>query len=75
MKKYFLMIAFAAIAITGKAPDKPSSGDLYEGMTRKITYDRMIPPYGLEVTFDKTTHVIFPANVRYVDLGSPNIIA
>ena len=75
MKKYFLMIAFAAIAITGKAQDKPSTGDLYEGMTRKITYDRMIPPYGLEVTFDKTTHVIFPANVRYVDLGSPNIIA
>lgn len=30
---------------------------------------------GLEVTFDKTTHLIFPAPIRYVDLGSQNIIA
>ena len=35
----------------------------------------MIPPYGLEVTFDKTVHIIFPASIRYVDLGSSNIIA
>ena len=37
----------------------------------KLTFDRMIPPYGLEVTYDKTTHIIFPSSVRYVDLGSP----
>lgn len=54
---------------------KPSFGDYFEGYTRKITYDRMIPPYGLEVTFDKTVHVIFPASIIYVDLGSNNIIA
>ena len=35
----------------------------------------MIPPYGLEVTYDKTTHIIFPSSVRYVDLGSLNLIA
>ncbi len=35
----------------------------------------MIPPYGLEVTYDKTVHIIFPAAVKYVDLGSPNLIA
>ena len=35
----------------------------------------MIPPYGLEVTYDKTTHIIFPSAVRYVDLGSANLIA
>ena len=35
----------------------------------------MIPPHGLEVTFDKTCHVIFPAAIAYVDLGSANIIA
>ncbi len=35
----------------------------------------MIPPYGLEVTFDKTVHIIFPSCIRYVDLGSSNIIA
>lgn len=54
---------------------KPSSGDYYEGWTKKITFDRMIPPYGLEVTFDKTVHVIFPSAITYVDLGSNNIIA
>ena len=52
-----------------------STGDLFEGYTKKITYDRMIPPHGLEVTFDKTCHVIFPAAIAYVDLGSANIIA
>ncbi|MBK5719565.1 conjugative transposon protein TraN [Dysgonomonas sp. Marseille-P4677] len=54
---------------------KPTFGDYYEGLTKKITFDRMIPPYGLEVTFDKTVHVIFPSSIRYVDLGSNNIIA
>ena len=32
-------------------------GDLYHGLSRKLTFDRMIPPYGLEVTYDKTTHI------------------
>lgn len=50
-------------------------GDLYHGLTRKLTFDRMVPPYGLEVTYDKTTHIIFPSSVRYVDLGSPNLVA
>lgn len=50
-------------------------GDLYHGLTRKLTFDRMVPPYGLEVTYDKTTHIIFPSAVRYVDLGSPNLLA
>lgn len=54
---------------------KPTYGDYYEGLTKKITFDRMIPPYGLEVTFDKTIHIIFPAAIRYVDLGSTNIVA
>lgn len=53
----------------------PSSGDLYYGLTRKIMYDRMIPPHGIEVTFDKTVHLIFPSPIVYVDLGSANIVA
>ncbi|MFR3217670.1 MAG: conjugative transposon protein TraN [Dysgonomonas mossii] len=54
---------------------KPTFGDYYDGLSKKITFDRMISPYGLEVTFDKTVHIIFPASIRYVDLGSSNIIA
>ena len=56
-------------------PQKEADGDLYHGLTKKLTFDRMIPPHGLEVTYDKTVHVIFPAEVRYVDLGSPDLIA
>lgn len=56
-------------------PQQEEDGDLYHGLTKKLTFDRMIPPHGLEVTYDKTVHVIFPAAVRYVDLGSPNLIA
>ena len=47
----------------------------YDGLTRQLTFERMIPPHGLEVTYGKTVHILFPAEVRYVDLGSPNLIA
>ena len=56
-------------------PQKEAHGDLYHGLTRNLGFDRMVPPHGLEVTYDKTVHVIFPAEVRYVDLGSPDLIA
>lgn len=73
MKKVFLMFALAMGVISANAQE--TTGDYFEGLTRKITYDRMIPPYGMEVTYDKTVHVIFPSAVKYVDLGSPNLIA
>jgi len=34
-----------------------------------------ITPYDIEVTYDKTSHIIFPSGIRYVDLGSDNIVA
>jgi conjugative transposon TraN protein len=70
--KFLLVILIGIIASTQAQTTK---GDFYEGLTKKITYDKMIPPYGLEVTFDKTVHIIFPAAIRYIDLGSTNIIA
>ena len=51
------------------------NGDLFQGLTKRIGFDRMIAPHGLEVTYDKTVHIIFPSAVKYVDLGSPNLIA
>ena len=63
------------VTLTGDIYPQQGNGDLYHGLTRKLTFDRMVPPYGLEVTYDKTTHIIFPSAVRYVDLGSPNLIA
>ena len=63
------------VTLTTDIYPQQEDGDIYHGLTKKLTFDRMIPPYGLEVTYDKTTHIIFPAAVRYVDLGSPNLIA
>ncbi|MBB4035437.1 conjugative transposon TraN protein [Dysgonomonas hofstadii] len=82
-----LLISFSAVyaqqeteqsdnrPVIGRLQEQPSEGDLYQGLTRKIMFDRMIPPYGVEVTFDKTTTLIFPSSIKDVDLGSSNIVA
>ena len=75
MKRTVLAIALMLGAVCANAQETTSSGDLYQGLTRKIAFERMIPPHGLEITYDKTVHIIFPSAVRYVDLGSPNLIA
>jgi len=72
-KTRFLLVLLLGIISSTFA--QTTKGDFYEGLTKKITYDKMIPPYGLEVTFDKTVHIIFPSAIRYIDLGSTNIIA
>lgn len=43
--------------------------------TKVIANDRVISSYYLEVTYDKTVHLIFPSAISYIDLGSSNIIA
>ena len=82
MKKWILSIVVCAtITLPAMAQQVEennqllSSGDLYQGMSRSIPNGRIVLPYGLEVTFEKTVHLIFPAAIRYVDLGSQNIIA
>lgn len=82
MKKWILSIVVCAtITLPAMAQQVEennqllSSGDLYQGMSRSIPNGRVVLPYGLEVTFEKTVHLIFPAAIRYVDLGSQNIIA
>lgn len=68
--------ATAQTTISTLTPDRPlSSGELFQGMSKAIPNGRIVLPYGLEVTFEKTVHLIFPSAVRYVDLGSQNIIA
>lgn len=52
-----------------------TDGDKFEGLTQKVGFDRMIPPHALEVAFNKTTHVIFPSEIVYVDLGDENLVA
>ncbi len=75
MKKIFLALAIVGCALTASAQQIPSTGDLFNGLTRPLTFNRMIPPYALEVTFNKTVHIIFPSAIRYVDLGSADLLA
>ncbi|GHU68030.1 conjugative transposon protein TraN [Bacteroidia bacterium] len=76
MKQFLLMLAIvASLFTTVSAQETPTTGDLFEGLTRPLTFNRMIPPYALEVTFSKTVHIIFPAAIRYVDLGSIDLLA
>ena len=80
MKQIFGLFALllgvcAANAQTADTVKYAAGNDLYRGITRKLPYRQMVTPYGVEVTFAKTVHIIFPAAVRYVDLGSNHIIA
>lgn len=91
MKKILLALAFGGCVTGASAQETnettepatiaapvvttSSTGDYFGGLTRPLTFDRMIPPYALEVTFNKTTHVIFPSAIRYVDLGSADLLA
>ena len=73
LKTIFFFVALLSAAITSNA--QSNTGDLYQGMSRTIPYGRVVLPYGLSVTYEKTVHLIFPSQIRYVDLGSSNIIA
>ena len=80
MKRFFLMLALVATVFAVNAQEvetlsSPSKGDYFDGLTRPLTFNRMIPPYALEVTFSKTVHLIFPSAIRYVDLGSADLLA
>ena len=59
MKRIFLMFALVVSVFTANAQEvqevteetatvietKPTTGDYYQGFTRPLTFDRMIPPY------------------------------
>jgi len=69
MKNYFktlwavaLIIGFAASSFAQETAKKPLALGKIE-------------PYEMEVTYDKTSHLIFPTAIRYVDLGSDYLIA
>jgi len=80
MKQFILTLALvASIFTTTNAQENvrnnATTGDYFSGFTRPLTFNRMIPPYALEITFSKTVHIIFPAMIRYVDLGSRDLLA
>lgn len=72
MRQFIFLVAFF---VTTFSVEQLQSENLLHELVRPISKERIIPPYKLEVTFDKTVHLIFPSPVRYIDLGSSNIIA
>ena len=81
LRKIFGLVALLMGMVTGANAQvndtiqRVAGNDLYQGMTRKLPYRQMVTPYGVQVTFSKTVHIIFPSAVKYVDLGSNRIIA
>ena len=81
MKRFLGLVALfvgAVMCASAQVNDtiqRVASNDLYQGITRKLPYRQMVTPHGVQVTFAKTVHIIFPSVVRYVDLGSNWIIA
>ena len=84
MKRIDIILALVVSAFAVSAQEKtndssqktmPSTSDYFQGLTRPLTFDKMIAPYALEVTLNKTVHIIFPAAIRYVDLGSADLLA
>lgn len=81
MKKIFGWVALLMGMVTdanaqvNDTIQRAAGNDLYQGITRKLPYRQMVTPHGVQVTFAKTVHIIFPSAVRYVDLGSDWIIA
>lgn len=63
MKKLFLTIVCSVAIWSVTAQD-------YQAAMRTD-----IKPYKAEVSFNKTLHILFPAEVKYVDLGSSDLIA
>ena len=75
MTALLLGMALGVNAQTNDTVRHAAGNDLYQGITQKLPYRQMVTPYGVQVTFAKTVHIIFPSAVRYVDLGSNRIIA
>lgn len=71
MKKIILFLTLFASTVAAMA----QNNNLPDGLSRKLTYKQMITPYTVQVTYNKTVHIVFPAAIRYVDLGSVNLIA
>lgn len=69
MKNIFLIIWAIALLFCTKLPVLAQ-----ETIKAPLTLGK-IEPYKMEVTYDKTSHLIFPTGIRYVDLGSEYLIA
>ena len=62
--KYMLLCLLTVNIVVGQENKKPIDLSNAE-----------VTPYQIELTQNKTTHILFPSSIEYVDLGSSEIIA
>ncbi|MBC6609228.1 conjugative transposon protein TraN [Hymenobacter sp. BT188] len=74
-KPLFSLALFALLSSAAVAQQKPAVTPQKPLTYLAIESDHLIASYHLGVGFLKTTHLIFPTAVTYVDLGSGSIIA
>lgn len=73
IKGLFMLITVLTSQLKAQQNDSiPKSDTLETGSKLRAG---KIEPYWLTITYDKTTHIIFPSKIKYVDLGSDNLIA
>lgn len=65
-KNWMSVILIMLATTSGRAQEMPEFVSLSRAR---------LEPYKMEVTYNKTTHLLFPSPIRYVDLGSENLIA
>lgn len=65
--KIIMSLLLSMVGVCAQAQESPD--------TKIFPKNQIIAPHKVEVTFDKTVHILFPAEVRYVDLGSTNLLA
>jgi conjugative transposon TraN protein len=73
--RQIIIIAFVASFTFQISAQTNASNSQNRELSKELTSDQVIKPFNLEVTFNKTVHIIFPSAVKYIDLGSANIIA
>lgn len=74
MKNIILLIVLFFLALFRATGQEIKGNGLFEGLSKPITEDQTIHSYGIEVTFDKTSNIIFPSGIVDADLGSSNLV-
>ncbi|WP_119790776.1 conjugative transposon protein TraN [Flavobacterium anhuiense] len=69
MKNQLKVLLACAVLLTAAQPCFSQQNKTAAAVLEKIE------PYQMQVTYDKTSHLIFPAPIVYVDLGSEYLIA
>nr|WP_233166783.1 conjugative transposon protein TraN [Pedobacter sp. ASV2] len=74
-KYIMLVLCLAVCAIKLQAQEQDSIAPIDTVSADSRLKAGKVEPYWLTVTYDKTTHIIFPSKIKYVDLGSEYLIA